>query len=177
MPGTTPRARRTGAPRSRTRIAVDLRCSTSGWAPRRALIVRWAGAALGTRAGPTELGVRVVARAESRRLNRDYRGRDAPTNVLSFPVCVPRAATGADPRPLGDLVVCGAVVREEALAQGKRLLEHWAHLVVHGVLHLIGFDHESDADAARMERREIAVLKRLGIGNPYLAGPVPRRSA
>jgi probable rRNA maturation factor len=106
-----------------------------------------------------------VGPAESRRLNAQYRGRDKPTNVLSFPVA-DLPVTG-EPRPLGDLVICPQVLRTEAREQKKSLREHWAHLVVHGSLHLIGYDHERDTDADRMERREIAVLRRLGFANPY----------
>jgi probable rRNA maturation factor len=88
--------------------------------------------------------------------------------VLSFPVAeLPAPATGDEPRPLGDLVICAQVLRTEAREQKKSLRAHWAHLVVHGSLHLIGYDHERDSDADRMERREIAVLRRLGFPNPY----------
>jgi probable rRNA maturation factor len=100
-----------------------------------------------------------------RRLNRRYRGKDCPTNVLAFPAA---AAPGVKPRPLGDVVVCPAVLRREARAQRKSPIAHWAHLVVHGTLHLAGYEHDDAADAARMERREIAVLRRLGYANPYL---------
>ena len=114
-----------------------------------------------------EIGVRVVGPAESRRLNARYRGKDKPTNVLSFPAApLPPEASGAA-HPLGDLVICAQVVRAEALAQGKPLRAHWAHLVVHGALHLIGYDHEREPDARRMERREITVLRALGFVNPY----------
>jgi probable rRNA maturation factor len=111
----------------------------------------------------------MVGAAESRRLNAQYRGRDKPTNVLSFPVAdLPVAKTAqGEPRPLGDLVICPQVLRAEAREQKKSLRAHWAHLVVHGSLHLIGYDHERDAEANRMERREIAVLRRLGFANPY----------
>jgi len=111
--------------------------------------------------------VRVVGPAESRRLNARYRGRDKATNVLSFPApqLPPIAASMA--RPLGDLVICPQVLRTEAREQQKSLRAHWAHLVVHGSLHLIGYDHGRAADAQRMERREIAVLRRLGFENPY----------
>jgi probable rRNA maturation factor len=135
------------------------------WAPGSAEIGTWARAALGRRARGRELAVRVVGARESRRLNARYRGRDHATNVLSFPVstsCPPPAL-----RPLGDLVICPAVVRAEARSQGKRVRAHWAHLVVHGTLHLMGYDHEQPRDARRMERREITVLKRLGFANPY----------
>jgi probable rRNA maturation factor len=158
-------------PPPRSRLTVDLRRSTRGWAPAATLIAAWAQAALGRRAGHAELAVRVVARPASRRLNRQWRGRDAPTNVLSFPVALPGPEMGRGPRPIGDLVLCGALVREEALRDGKPLRAHWAHLVVHGVLHLVGYDHERAADAARMERREVAVLRRLGFANPYRRAP------
>ena len=118
--------------------------------------------ALGRRGTDREIGVSVVGPAESRRLNARYRGKDKPTNVLSFPV--PQLPVKG---PLGDLVICPQVLRTEAREQKKTLRAHWAHLVVHGSLHLIGYDHEIDADADRMERREIAVLRRLGFDNPY----------
>ena len=120
--------------------------------------------ALGRRGVDREIGVSVVGPAESRRLNARYRGKDKPTNVLSFPV-PELPVTG--PQPLGDLVICPQVLRTEAREQKKSLRAHWAHLVVHGSLHLIGYDHEQDDDADRMERREIAVLRRLGFKNPY----------
>jgi probable rRNA maturation factor len=109
----------------------------------------------------------VVGRTESRRLNARYRGRDKPTNVLSFPVAELPAGPPGPARPLGDLVICPEVLRAEAREQHKSLRAHWAHLVVHGTLHLAGYDHERPADANRMERREIAVLRRLGFPNPY----------
>ncbi len=135
----------------------------------------WASAALGRRARGRELAVRIVGARESRRLNARYRGRDRPTNVLSFPVpLLLRLAAGADgPSPLGDLVLCSPVVAIEARRQGKSLRAHWAHLIVHGALHLVGYDHERPLDARRMERREIAVLKRLGFPNPYRHTDVP----
>jgi probable rRNA maturation factor len=109
----------------------------------------------------------MVGPAESRRLNSRYRGRDRATNVLSFPAAALPAAIYGAVRPLGDLVICPQVLRTEAREQRKSLRAHWAHLVVHGALHLIGYDHERDADATRMERREIRVLRRLGFANPY----------
>jgi probable rRNA maturation factor len=121
------------------------------------------GTAIGRRAAGSELGVRVVGSAESRRLNVRYRGKDKPTNVLSFPP----ASLPDGSRLLGDLVICAQVVRCEAREQRKSLEAHWAHLVVHGALHLVGYDHEREAEAKRMERREVAVLRRLGFSNPY----------
>lgn len=142
-------------------LEVDVLRGVRGWAPSVASIQLWAGAALGRHAAGKELSVRIVGLRESRRLNARYRHKDKPTNVLSFPV--PKSM----PQPLGDLVICPQVLRLEAREQGKSLRAHWAHLVVHGALHLIGYDHERAADAQRMERREIAVLRRLGFANPY----------
>jgi probable rRNA maturation factor len=134
-----------------------------GWVPGQGQMRRWAQAALGRRGAGCEIAVYVVGAVRSRKLNGRYRRRDHATNVLSFPA----AALPAAPRPLGDLVICPAVLEREALQQGKSLRAHWAHLFVHGVLHLAGFDHERDADARRMEQREIRVLRALGIANPY----------
>jgi len=158
---------------SARRLHLELQRRVRAWAPRRADLTRWASAALGRRAAGAELGVRVVGRAESARLNARYRGRDQPTNVLSFPSPALPVQARAPAQQLGDLVICGAVLRGEARAQAKTLRAHWAHLVVHGTLHLIGYDHERAADARRMERREIAVLRRLGFANPYRSAGVP----
>ena len=151
-------------------VQVDVQRRVRTWAPRRADIATWASEALGRRAANREVGVRLVGRAESRKLNAHYRGKDHPTNVLSFPaspmaIAPPKSEAA---QPLGDLVICPQVLRAEAREQRKTLRAHWAHLVVHGALHLIGYDHERDADARRMERREITVLRRLGFTNPYL---------
>ena len=155
-------------PRSaRHAVRLDVQRRVSAWAPRNADIARWAETALGRRATGREIGVRVVGPAESRRLNARYRGKNKPTNVLSFPAAPLPPAASAAAHPLGDLVICAQVVRAEALAQGKPLRAHWAHLVVHGALHLIGYDHEREPDARRMERREITVLRALGFVNPY----------
>lgn len=149
----------------RAPLSVELQRRVRTWAPPRADIAAWASTALGRKAAGRELGVRVVGRAESRRLNSRYRGRDKPTNVLSFPAA--SLPAHSPERPLGDLVICPDVLRAEARDQGKSLRAHWAHLVVHGALHLVGYDHERSADAVRMERREISVLRRLGFANPY----------
>jgi probable rRNA maturation factor len=147
------------------RVQVDLARPARMRAPSGRSLGRWARAALGSRFGAVELAVRLVPPAESRRLNRHYRGKDAPTNVLSFPARV--VSEQVRPRPLGDIVICPVVLRREAREQGKTLRAHFAHLLVHGVLHLVGYDHEADDEARRMERREIAVLRRLGFDNPY----------
>ena len=122
---------------------------------------RWAEAARGRRRG--ELTLRIVGPGESRALNRRYRKKDKPTNVLSFPY--------DDPGVLGDIVICAAVVRREAREQGKSAAAHWAHMVVHGVLHLLGFDHIRPADAKVMENRERAILARLSFPDPYTPAP------
>lgn len=122
------------------------------------------------------LTIRIVGAAESRRLNRTWRGKDKPTNVLSFPA-EPLAAdrrpltrlheTAFDDHPLGDLAICAPVVAREAKEQGKSAQAHWAHMVVHGVLHLLGYDHENDRDANIMESLETKILDRLGYADPY----------
>jgi probable rRNA maturation factor len=145
---------------------VDMQKRVRTWSPRRADITAWTNAALGRRARNREVGVRVVGRAESRKLNAHYRGKDHATNVLSFPASS-LPVPGPQVAPLGDLVICPQVLRTEAREQNKSLRAHWAHLVVHGALHLIGYDHERSADARRMERREVTVLRRLGFTNPY----------
>jgi probable rRNA maturation factor len=149
------------------RLHLELQRRVRAWSPTRTDLTRWASTALGRHAAGAELGVRMVGLAESQRLNARYRGRDNPTNVLSFPAAPLPSAARRHARPLGDLVICPRVLRGEARAQAKTLRAHWAHLVVHGTLHLIGYDHEQAADARRMERREIAVLRRLGFANPY----------
>ncbi len=153
---------------ARKAVRIDVRRRVRTWAPPRSELTVWASMALGRQAAGHEIGVSVVGPAESRRLNAQFRGKDKPTNVLSFPVAdLPETAVTDEPRPLGDLVICPQVLRTEAREQKKTLRAHWAHLVVHGSLHLIGYDHIQDADANRMERREIAVLRRLGFANPY----------
>ena len=146
-------------------VSVEMQRSVRTWAPPRADIAAWASTALGRKATGRELGVRVVGPRESRRLNARYRGHDKPTNVLSFPA--PELPGGTGQLSLGDLVICPDVLRAEAREQRKTLRAHWAHLVVHGALHLIGYDHLHPAEASRMERREISVLRRLGFPNPY----------
>jgi probable rRNA maturation factor len=130
------------------------------WAPGPSSLRRWAKLAAGDRQG--ELGIRVVGSRESRVLNQRWRGRAKPTNVLSFP-----ASPELEGRQIGDVVVCAPVVAREAREQGKPIASHWAHMIVHGTLHLLGFDHERAADAKRMEVRERALLARIGIADPY----------
>jgi probable rRNA maturation factor len=165
-------------------LVVDVDYATKApWVPARARLVEWAHAAAGRAGARAELAIRVVGPRESRRLNRAWRGRDKATNVLSFPgATVAGPSSGAPGRGgargragratvafahLGDLVICASVVAREAREQKKTLRAHWAHMVVHGTLHLLGFDHEHDVDAERMEGREKRVLARLGFPDPY----------
>lgn len=124
----------------------------------------WVEAALQQRLSEAELSVRIVDEDESQALNLQYRGKDKPTNVLSFPCELP---DGVELPLLGDLVICAQVVAKEALEQGKLLHAHWAHMVVHGTLHLLGYDHIEDGEAEEMEAIEIQVLLELGYPNPY----------
>lgn len=124
-------------------------------------------AAGGGPAADCEVVVRVVAETESQELNRRYRERDNPTNVLAFPVGSDVAWPPGDVLPLGDLVVCAPVVEREAREQGKSAAAHWAHMLVHGTLHLLGFGHEASEDAAEMERLEKSILATGGVGDPY----------
>ncbi|OTG97629.1 rRNA maturation RNase YbeY [Acinetobacter sp. ANC 4654] len=116
-----------------------------------------------------EIGIACVDNAESQQLNLEYRGKDKPTNVLSFPSDLPdEMAAILDSFPIGDLVICIPVVLQEALDQQKTPIEHFTHMLVHGTLHLMGYDHEtSEADAEEMEALEIEILKKLGFDNPY----------
>lgn len=131
---------------------------------------RWADAALAEagHAEPVEITIRVVDTAESRSLNHEYRDKDKPTNVLSFPSEIPDfVREQLEVLPLGDLVICAPVMTQEAAEQGKVVRDHWAHLTVHGVLHLLGFDHLEDEEAEAMEAMEIRALAALDIANPY----------
>ena len=133
------------------------RASRAAHIPSDRLLRRWAAAAL---AGPAVVTLRFVARAEGQRLNREFRGKDYATNVLSFPY-------GGRAPLEGDVVICAPVVASEARDQGKAVRAHYAHLVVHGLLHLQGLDHERAAEATWMESRERAILAGLGFDDPY----------
>lgn len=124
----------------------------------------WVAASLQQEYANLEQTIRIVEETESRTLNRDYRAKDKATNVLSFPV---EDSAYLEYDNLGDLVICAPVVEQEARQQGKSLDAHWAHMVVHGMLHLQGFDHETDEQAAEMEALEIEILATLGQTNPY----------
>jgi probable rRNA maturation factor len=138
--------------------------SHSPWAPSARLLGKWAEAALTPIAAPLVLSVRIVGKSRSRSLNSRYRQKDNPTNVLSFA----GAGVAPDGRTfLGELVICAPLVALEARAQDKALRAHWAHLTIHGVLHLLGFDHERAPEAGKMAAREIQILDRLGFSDPY----------
>lgn len=135
--------------------------------PAKSTLQCWARAALqGVSRERVALGVRIVGGAESADLNRRFRRKPGPTNVLSFPF---EAPSGTRSELLGDLVICAPVVRREAREQQKPLRAHWAHMVVHGILHLRGYDHLNRRDATVMEKKEIRILKELGFANPYLS--------
>jgi probable rRNA maturation factor len=134
------------------------------WVPSSRQLAAWAAAALAPRRRSWVLSVRVVGQARSRSLNAHYRRRDRPTNVLSFG----GAGSAPDGRFfLGELVICAPVVAREARTFGITLEAHWAHMTVHGVLHLLGFDHERRDEARKMAAREIQILDRLGFSDPY----------
>lgn len=124
----------------------------------------WVDAALADYRQDAELVIRIVDEQESAELNQQYRHKQGPTNILSFPIELP---DGVELDLLGDLVVCAPVLEREALQQHKALIDHWAHIIVHGVLHLLGYDHIEDSDAEQMEAQEIAILNKLNIKNPY----------
>ena len=132
--------------------------------PEQALFETWVNQILGRFNQDFELTIRVVDNAESQQLNHQYRGKDKPTNVLSFPFEVPE---GIELNLLGDLVICADVVSQEAQEQNKTLTAHWAHMVAHGCLHLLGYDHINDNEAVEMESLETEILAELGFSNPY----------
>ena len=145
-------------PSKRLNLSVQYACNKTGL-PLRADFVRWARAAL---VGGGEIAIRLVEIDEGQALNKEYRGKDYATNVLSFPYDI-------EPVVSGDLVICPAVVAREATEQNKPLAAHYAHLVVHGMLHLQGWDHEEDDAAQAMEDEERKILAALGYPDPYAA--------
>jgi len=162
----------------RGRLSIETQfAARRPWVPAAAALRQWASAAHGAalarggRAGrrtvlpdAATVCIRVVGARASRRLNREYRGKDKPTNVLSFPAsATERELAGS----LGDLAICAPVVAAEARAQRKPPAAHWAHMVVHGVLHLHGFDHHSPREARAMEGLEVEILRGFGYQNPY----------
>ncbi len=150
--------------------SIDVVIESARWrgAPRAAGVVRRAiGAAVPAGARNAELSVILTSDRAIRTLNRRWRGRDKPTNVLSFPAPAPGRLPRGAPRHLGDIVLAYETVVREARQQGKPLDHHIAHLALHGFLHLLGYDHESHGQAETMERRERRILARLGVPDPY----------
>ena len=148
-------------------IFIDLQIATENieGLPTEEQIVQWATAAVQPEGDEVEMTVRIVDEAESHELNLTYRGKDRPTNVLSFPFECPDEV---ELPLLGDLVICRQVVEREAAEQEKPLMAHWAHMVVHGSLHLLGYDHIEDDEAEEMESLETQIMQGLGFDDPYL---------
>lgn len=145
-------------------LDLQLACQESSDLPQSSDFQRWLEAAILPFQEEAEVTIRLVDEAESNELNLTYRGKDKPTNVLSFPFeCPP----GIELPLLGDLVICRQVVEREASEQGKPLMAHWAHMVVHGSLHLLGYDHIEDGEAEEMEALEVEFMAALGFENPY----------
>ena len=133
--------------------------------PTAAMMQLWVDAVLKDSEQDSEIVVRLVDESESAELNLQYRHKSGPTNVLSFPFEAPE---GFEMDLLGDLVICAPLIAQEAQQQNKALFDHWAHILIHGVLHLIGYDHLQDNEAEEMEALEIKILSTLNIDNPYL---------
>ncbi|HGN1707399.1 TPA: rRNA maturation RNase YbeY [Providencia rettgeri] len=149
-------------------IILDLQiaCDNPEGLPSEALFERWLAAVLPKFQAQSEVTIRIVDEAESHHLNLTYRGKDKPTNVLSFPF---EAPPEIELPLLGDLIICRQVVEQEAVEQQKTAEEHWAHMVIHGCLHLLGYDHIEDDEAEEMEGLETEILAELGYDDPYLA--------
>jgi len=148
-------------------IAVSYAIARAG-VPAAVSFRRWATAALSGQVDAAQLAIRLVDANEGRALNRTYRHKDYPTNVLSFPAERPPGLPDTVHLPLlGDLALCAPVIAREAREQGKPLSAHYAHLTIHGVLHLLGWDHGYEREAEAMEQREREILARLGISDPY----------
>jgi probable rRNA maturation factor len=138
--------------------------SCSKQLPSTLLFQQWLDVALSELSSPAEVVIRIVDEAEMTELNQAYRHKTGATNILSFPFEVP---DGLQLNLLGDLVVCAPIIEREAVTQGKPLEHHWAHIVIHGVFHLLGYDHGDETEAEEMEALEINALKKLHINNPY----------
>jgi len=147
-------------------IDLQIACEQESGLPTAEQIEQWATAAVQPQSDEVEMTVRIVDEAESHALNLNYRGKDRPTNVLSFPFECPDEV---ELPLLGDLVICRQVVEREAQEQDKPLMAHWAHMVVHGSLHLLGYDHIKDDEAEEMESLETQIMIGLGFVDPYLS--------
>lgn len=140
-------------------------------------IQRWVNTCLSNQKESAELNIRVIDKVEMQSLNAKYRNKNKPTNVLSFPFELPKDVEAALPYPmLGDIIICHQVVCDEAIEQHKSLEAHYAHLIVHGILHLLGYDHIREEDAQIMEPLEIKILSQLGFQNPYESDHVTTNS-
>ncbi|MGH8372392.1 MAG: rRNA maturation RNase YbeY [Gammaproteobacteria bacterium] len=148
---------------AQVRVTLQIAAET-GKIPTQAQFKRWVSAALADRGESAEVSIRIVDEEEGAALNRTWRNKDYATNVLSFPAELPPEIKSS---LLGDLVICASVVAREAAEQGKRPEAHWAHLVVHGTLHLLGFDHTAEAEAEQMEDLETVILAGLDYPDPY----------
>jgi len=151
-------------------VLVDVQlASNDETIPGTDIVESWVARAVDAADGPeaTEVSVRIVDADEMRALNRDYRDMDKATNVLSFPANHIEGVPDDIPLLLGDIVVCSSVVRDEADEQEKAVADHWAHMLVHGTLHLLGYDHEKDAQAEAMESLEKQILAKYGLADPY----------
>lgn len=158
------------AARSAAEVTVDVQIAVDdAGVPSRTAMAGWVRSALDAAGhdGASEVSVRVVGDAEMQELNRAYRGKDRPTNVLSFPAGDHATPPGEEVTVLGDIVICAAVVHAEAEAQAKAAAAHWAHMLVHGTLHLLGYDHEEAPEAAVMEGLETRILAAAGVADPY----------
>lgn len=147
-------------------IDLQIACEQETGLPTAEQIEQWATAAVKPQSDEVEMTVRIVDEAESHALNLNYRGKDRPTNVLSFPFECPDEV---ELPLLGDLVICRQVVEREAQEQDKPVMAHWAHMVVHGSLHLLGYDHIEDDEAEEMESLETQIMTGLGFADPYLS--------
>ena len=147
-------------------IDLQIACEQETGLPTAEQIEQWATAAVQPQSDEVEMTVRIVDEAESHALNLNYRGKDRPTNVLSFPFECPDEV---ELLLLGDLVICRQVVEREAQEQDKPVMAHWAHMVVHGSLHLLGYDHIEDDEAEEMESLETQIMTGLGFADPYLS--------
>ncbi|UYP72392.1 rRNA maturation RNase YbeY [Pantoea dispersa] len=147
-------------------LDLQLACADENGLPSEAAFQRWLEAAVTPFQPESEVTIRLVDEAESHELNLTYRGKDKPTNVLSFPF---EAPPGIELPLLGDLIICRQVVEQEAAEQGKSPEAHWAHMVVHGTLHLLGYDHIEDEEAEEMEALETEIMLALGYPDPYIS--------
>tara|TARA_Y100001935_G_C17098274_1_gene404687 strand:+ start:156 stop:662 length:507 start_codon:yes stop_codon:yes gene_type:complete len=145
-------------------------------APERSLLVNWAKLALSDYEDDVVLSLLICDENEGRRLNKKFRSIDKATNVLSFPFEFPIGVPKEEiDNYLGDIVICAPIVKKEAIEQSKKESAHWAHIFIHGILHLIGFDHKNEKDSEKMEKKECEILNKIGFSDPYKA-PVSTKS-